>query len=47
MTASRASHPLVPSRRDLLAGSGSVGLAAALGLSPVALRVALAAEMGA
>ena len=47
MTASRASHPLVPSRRDLLAASGLVGLAAALGLSPLALRAAFAAEMAA
>lgn len=47
MTASRASHPLVPSRRDLLAGAGLAGLAATLGLSPLALRAALAAEMAA
>ena len=34
-----------PSRRDLLAGSGTLAAAAALGLSPAALRAALAAEM--
>ncbi len=37
--------PLRPSRRDLLAGSGTLAAAAALGLSPVALRTALAAGM--
>ena len=38
---------IAPSRRDLLAGSGILGLAAALGLSPAAVRAALAADMSA
>ncbi len=47
MTTFRASNSSGPSRRDLLAGSGLVGLAVALGVSPLALREALAADMGA
>lgn len=46
MTVPRAISPL-PSRRDLLAGTGTLGLAAALGLSPLALRAALAADASA
>ncbi len=46
MSLLRASHA-APSRRDLLAGSGVLGLASALGLSPAAVRAALAADMSA
>ena len=38
---------IAPSRRHFLAGSGALGLAAALGVSPAAVRAALAADMSA
>ncbi len=48
MTTFRASTSTAqPSRRDLLAGTGTLAAAAALGLSPLALRAALAADMSA
>ena len=47
MSIFRAPHHAVPSRRDVLTGTGALGLAAALGVSPVALRAALAADTNA
>lgn len=44
---SAPSSASLPSRRDLLAGTGALGLAAALGMSPLALRAALAADAAA
>ena len=44
MSTFRASNPVRPSRRELLAGTGALGLAAVSGFSPLMLRAALAAD---